>query len=71
MSHAVRIAIVAAFIAALGGISTEASARGRLYPVTRCGPDLATPVVSRWSPLKRRTVSSAAAPSFAEHLNGR
>lgn len=41
MSHAVRIAIVAAFIAALGGISTEASARGRLYPVTRCGPDLA------------------------------
>ena len=41
MSHAVKIAIVAAFIAALGGISTEASARGRLYPVTRCGPDLA------------------------------
>ncbi len=45
MSHAVRIAIVAAFIAALGGISTEASARGRLYPVTRCGPDLGRTIV--------------------------
>jgi hypothetical protein len=41
MSHAARFAIVAVFIAALGGISTEASARGRLGPVTRCGPDLA------------------------------
>ena len=41
MSHVTKIAIVAAFVAALGGISTEASARGRLYPVTRCGPDLA------------------------------
>jgi hypothetical protein len=41
MSHAIKIAIVAAFIAALGGISSEASARGRLFPLTRCGPDLA------------------------------
>ena len=41
MSHATKIAIVAAFVAALGGISSEASARGGLYPVTRCGPDLA------------------------------
>jgi hypothetical protein len=41
MSHAVKIAIAAAFVAALGGISSEASARGRLYPLTRCGPDLA------------------------------
>jgi hypothetical protein len=41
MSHATRIAIVAAFVAALGNVSSEASARGRLYPVTRCGPDLA------------------------------
>jgi hypothetical protein len=41
MSHATKIAIVAAFVAALGGISNEASARGRLYPLTRCGPDLA------------------------------
>jgi hypothetical protein len=41
MSHAVRIAIAVAFVAALGGISNEASARGRLYPLTRCGPDLA------------------------------
>jgi hypothetical protein len=41
MSHATKIAIVAVFVAALGGISNEASARGRLYPLTRCGPDLA------------------------------
>lgn len=41
MSHAARIAFVAAFVAALGSISTEASARGRLYPLTRCGPELA------------------------------
>jgi hypothetical protein len=40
MSQAIRIAFVAAFVAALGGISNEASARGRLYPLTRCGPDL-------------------------------
>jgi hypothetical protein len=41
MSHVIRIAIVAAFVAALGSISSEASARGRLFPLTRCGPDLA------------------------------
>jgi hypothetical protein len=41
MSYATKIAIVTAFVAALGGISNEASARGRLYPLTRCGPDLA------------------------------
>jgi hypothetical protein len=41
MSYSVRIAIFAAFVAALGGMSSEASARGRLYPLTRCGPDLA------------------------------
>jgi hypothetical protein len=41
MSHATKIAFVAAFVSALGNISSEASARGRLYPVTRCGPDLA------------------------------
>jgi len=40
MSYATKIAIVTAFVAALGGISNEASARGRLYPLTRCGPDL-------------------------------
>lgn len=40
MSHAFKIAFVAACVAALGGISSEASARGR-YPLTRCGPDLA------------------------------
>lgn len=41
MSHATRIAIVTAFVAVLGGVSSEASARGGLYPLTRCGPDLA------------------------------
>jgi hypothetical protein len=41
MSHAVKIAFVAAFIFALGGMSNEASARSRSYPLTRCGPDLA------------------------------
>lgn len=40
MPHSFRIAIVAAFIVALGGISNEASARARLYPLTRCGPGL-------------------------------
>ncbi len=56
MSHAVRIAIVAAFIAALGGISTEASARGRLYPVTRCGPDLVVSVETPNGIERRRTI---------------
>ena len=41
MSHATKTAVVAAFIAALGGISDAMAARGHLYPVTRCGPDLA------------------------------
>jgi hypothetical protein len=41
MSHAARIAIFAALVAMMGGISSEASARGRPYPLTRCGPDLA------------------------------
>jgi hypothetical protein len=40
MSYAARIAIAAALVA-LGSHSNEASARGRLYPLTRCGPDLA------------------------------
>jgi hypothetical protein len=40
MSHATKVAIVAAFVTALG-VSSEASARARLYPVTRCGPGLA------------------------------
>jgi hypothetical protein len=41
MPHVTKIAVVAAFFAMLGGISNEASARGRLYPLTRCGPNLA------------------------------
>ena len=40
MSHGTKIAIVAAFVAALG-ISNAASARARSHPLTRCGPDLA------------------------------
>jgi hypothetical protein len=40
MSQAPKIAI-AAFFAALLGMSDAASAHGRLYPLTRCGPDLA------------------------------
>lgn len=41
MSHFAKIITVAAFVAASSGMSSEASARGRLYPLTRCGPDLA------------------------------
>ena len=41
MSQAIKIAVVAAFVAALGGMSNEASARGGRYPLTRCGPDFA------------------------------
>ena len=41
MPQTMRIAIVAIFVAAFGALSSEASARGRLYPLTRCGPELA------------------------------
>jgi hypothetical protein len=41
MSHVTKIAIVAAVFATLSGIHNEASARGRPYPLTRCGPALA------------------------------
>jgi hypothetical protein len=40
MSQTTKVA-VAAIVAVLAGISTPTSARGRLYPLTRCGPDLA------------------------------
>ena len=40
MTHATRIAF-ALIVAALASFSSAASAHGRLYPVTRCGPDLA------------------------------
>jgi hypothetical protein len=40
MSFATKVAVIAAFFAALS-VSDEASARSRLYPVTRCGPGLA------------------------------
>jgi hypothetical protein len=39
MSHTAKIAMIAAIVTVLTG-TTEASARGRLYPLTRCGPDL-------------------------------
>lgn len=41
MSYSVRIAIFFVSVVALGCLSGEVSARGRLYPLTRCGPDLA------------------------------
>ena len=40
MTHAAKIAF-AVVLVALTGFASAASARGRLYPVTRCGPDLA------------------------------
>ena len=40
MSYFTKIAAIA-IVAALGGMSNTASAHGRLYPLTRCGPDLA------------------------------
>jgi hypothetical protein len=40
MSHATKIVVIAAFVA-VGGLSSDASARGRLHPLTRCGPGLA------------------------------
>jgi hypothetical protein len=41
MPHVTKIAL-AGIIMILAGLSTPASARGRLYPLTRCGPDLAS-----------------------------
>lgn len=41
MPHVAKIAILAAFVVALAGISNSAAAREGLYPLTRCGPDLA------------------------------
>ena len=41
MPHAIKIAVFSTIVAALAGLSNEASARGGLYPLTRCGPDLA------------------------------
>jgi hypothetical protein len=40
MSQAVRVAVFAAFIVGLVGGSSQASARSRSFPLTRCGPDL-------------------------------
>jgi hypothetical protein len=41
MSHVTKIALFIALLTSMSSISNEASARGRLYPLTRCGPDLA------------------------------
>jgi hypothetical protein len=40
MPHVLKIAL-AATIWMLAGLLSPASAHGRLYPLTRCGPDLA------------------------------
>ena len=40
MSHVTKMAL-AGIIIVLAGLSTPAAAHGRLYPLTRCGPDLA------------------------------
>jgi hypothetical protein len=40
MTHATKIAF-ALIVTALASFSSAASAHGWLYPVTRCGPDLA------------------------------
>ena len=42
MPQAFKIAFVVALVAmALGSTLSNATARGRLFPLTRCGPDLA------------------------------
>jgi hypothetical protein len=42
MSQTFKIAFVIALVAtALGSTLSDASARGRLFPLARCGPDLA------------------------------
>jgi len=42
MSHIFKIAFAAAAVAAAAlSLPSDAAAHGRLYPLTRCGPDLA------------------------------
>ena len=41
MPHTIKTGFVVAFSLALACVSSGASARGALYPLTRCGPDLA------------------------------
>jgi hypothetical protein len=40
MSYAPKIALAALLAALIVGTADTASARGRLYPLTRCGPEL-------------------------------
>jgi len=40
MSHVTKFVFAAIVAALLVGLSQSASAHGRLYPLTRCGPDL-------------------------------
>lgn len=40
MSQAIRIALAFCFFTVTASASSEASARGRLFPLTRCGPGL-------------------------------
>ena len=41
MSQVLKVALAVAAIAVVLGVASDASARGSLYPLTRCGPDLA------------------------------
>jgi hypothetical protein len=41
MTLTLRVILAATVVLVLGGPIGEASARPRLYPLTRCGPDLA------------------------------
>jgi hypothetical protein len=41
MSHLTKIAVFTTLVASMSTISNEGYARGRSYPLTRCGPDLA------------------------------
>jgi len=42
MSHILKVALAVTAVAVVTlSLASEAFARGRLYPLTRCGPDLA------------------------------
>jgi hypothetical protein len=41
MSGLVKLLLGVVLVVSIGAIANEAAARGRAYPLTRCGPDLA------------------------------
>ena len=41
MSHLKKVAVFTTLVASMSAISNEGHTRGRSYPLTRCGPDLA------------------------------